>query len=1451
MDTTIYASNGTVARVESWVYTGSGFTLLSWENYTYDSAGRVLTRVASNGATISNTYTGGRLTSTVGVDGTETQFTYDVLGRVTTSIKKGVAASGSYSAQGDITTTYTYDGAGRTTQTVASGGSLSLTSSAAYDLAGRQTSSTSPGSYTSGFSYSSGGKVVTATLPSGATKISESYIDGKLKSVTGTSVVSEYFTYNINSYGRRELVHRQVSTSGPIVEYVYSDWLERKILRQVPSPSGSGYIDQGWNYNSAGQLWKSTRTGVSDTLYEYDTFGRKTREGLDVNANGTLDNASDDRITGQSVGIFTWDSGATWWRQESNYTYASSGSGAATYTSYNYDKLKGYGTNVLNEHHAYDINGNRTVSITTVDRANKKVTATVDVPDSTTDAVTVAYNGLLMSSKDVAGITTTFCYDALGRRTSSIDPRTGATSTAYTSGTSQVYTITDPASVVQSTYAYDSAGRVSSVKDALNKYTYFSYTSRNEIYRQWGDTSNPVEYGYDSQGRQTTMKTYRGGSGWTGSTWPASPGTADTTTWAFHEPTGSLSSKTDASSHVVSYTYTQAGQIARRTWARGVYTDYTYSATTGELTFVNYSDSTPDITYSYNRLGKNSSIVDVTGTRTFNYNLGGTLELQSEDLPGYLGNRRITYGYDSATGVVGRPNALQLGTLGSPAADQSISYGYAADGRFNALSAGGQTFSFGYTSNSHLIATVTNSGANYSDSRTYDPYHDWTDNRSTSIGATSKAAFAYSQDNMGRITDVANTGEVFSRYGNGSEGLKTYYGYDDRSQLTSEVTKVGTSSTVLTGRNDSSYGYDPIGNRTSVTHNGNTANYTSNAVNQYTQRTVPGIFDVAGAAGSGTTVTVNGSSAGVTRHGEYFFNGYAMYNTPNPYYTTLSIADGTSTAYLAAYTAGTPEVITYDDDGNMTSDGRFNYTFDAENRISYIATTTAATSAGHPSIAVSMFYDYLGRRVRKVDSTPGGTTDRRYIYNGWNLMAEYYGPYGGVFPTGGVRNSYWGMDLSGSMQGAGGVGGLLMVQEGGNTYLPMYNANGNVMGLIKASDGSVAAAYEYDAFGNTVRESGNYAAINPFRFSTKYADVETALIYYGLRYYSPSLGRFINKDPIEEQGGNNLYRFCSNNAINKWDNYGLLEVPAWFNGNEDDYQAYLYSQSAINPYDTDGSYNSFFDAGPAMHSLDAWRQQEQWARDMSAELTQRNIDAHLRSEAAKLQEVQNILDSGRPVTVVDGNGLLITFLPSNPGGGMPLSGAGGGPPPFMLHGVNKDGSLSGLVFGMGNVTPGRAIELKAAYENAMEVGMKNSPFLKHSVDSLVKEHGLLAINPVEGWDRGTVDNWNVYIGVTDVKNVRKDGSEVYGAYHLFHEVGHAYQRIAPRTLWSYPIDVASWGGPEQRMAPNSAEYFALNFANRVSSEVKANAGIDVGYQRTYYDLRGSTGIPAPLLPPKS
>ena len=84
----------------------------------------------------------------------------------------------------------------------------------------------------------------------------------------------------------------------------------------------------------------------------------------------------------------------------------------------------------------------------------------------------------------------------------------------------------------------------------------------------------------------------------------------------------------------------------------------------------------------------------------------------------------------------------------------------------------------------------------------------------------------------------------------------------------------------------------------------------------------------------------------------------------------------------------------------------------------------------------------------------------------------------------------------------------------------------------------VVAACEYDDFGRTISQSGQMADFFRHRFSTKYYDDETGLYYYGYRFYSPQLMRWLNRDPIEEDGGLNLYGFCGNNAMSTIDSFG-------------------------------------------------------------------------------------------------------------------------------------------------------------------------------------------------------------------------------------------------------------------------------------------------------------------------
>jgi len=128
------------------------------------------------------------------------------------------------------------------------------------------------------------------------------------------------------------------------------------------------------------------------------------------------------------------------------------------------------------------------------------------------------------------------------------------------------------------------------------------------------------------------------------------------------------------------------------------------------------------------------------------------------------------------------------------------------------------------------------------------------------------------------------------------------------------------------------------------------------------------------------------------------------------------------------------------------------------------------------------------------------------------------------------------------VQGAGGVGGLLAVTEHGETadtpYYTTYDANGNISEYLD-NTGSVAVHYEYSPFGRlTLVESETGAPDFNHRFSTKFFDSETRLYYYGFRYYSNELGRWLSRDPIGEEGGLNVYKSLNNAPLNYWDYLG-------------------------------------------------------------------------------------------------------------------------------------------------------------------------------------------------------------------------------------------------------------------------------------------------------------------------
>ncbi|MBS0633488.1 MAG: hypothetical protein JSS11_16380 [Verrucomicrobia bacterium] len=1389
----------------------------------------------------------------------------------------GYSYTGVVVPSGDITTTYTYDALNHATTVVSAGTSVtSLTTTSTYNQAGQIVSSVAPGSYTTGYSYNSNAKIQTITSPGGATKIIESYADGETKSVTGTAQIASYYGYNVESNGNiTTTVHAQNGSSGAW-QVTQVDWLGRKVLDRQPDIGGNN-VDTTYSYNSKGQLWKTATTGPSGTdypkptLYGYNDMGDQTVTALDVANADTIDYGGTDRISKTETTI-TYD-GTNYWATTTKSVYETDNSGTATTGATPVQtsavRLTGYSGNTRAVATTTDANNLVTIQTTVVDSSARTVTVTTDVPDSGTDAVQVSYNGLPVRSINPHGLETTVQYDGFGRAVQTNDPRKGGVVTVYSPSTGQVQETKFASGVTIASYYYDNAGRVNLTVDAGTHGVYVSYNTRGQVEKQWGDGTLPVKYDYDLFGRLQYQSTYRGGTGtmWTDNAWPSSPSTADVTTFYYSSDLPLLSEKRDATWNAstkpnarTAYTYDSLGRVKTRTNGRGTVTTYVYDDPSGALTDTTYSDGiTPAIAMDYNRLGLVKTVIDGTGvsgsndaarTRTFTY--GTDLQLTSEGLPAFYNNtssvaRQITYNY-ATSGVIGRLTGMDLGTSSTHAADQTSAYAYKADGRVDTIGGHGNgltnyDFAYSYKTNSdNLISGVANTATGYAQTRDYYATRDAVTQLITQYGTgpgSIQTQYDYNYNDLGQRTTAKQSGAAYADI-----GAATYYRYtyDGRGQVVSANARYGDiagsdeasdTNPALAGRTYG-YTYDNAGNRASGNHTLSPTladAFTANSLNQITNRenhaiSVQGTYSgtatgikvlVAGNDGASTVDNVAGGNTG-----NYWGAEGMVANGSGAIQQTIGIkAVGTvSGSTLATGTTKSvfmpkaSEDLTYDIDGNLTADGHWTYTWDAENRLIGMATnpnvfnsstgaytTTgsaaspaagsaaaalAAVSPSLPQVRLTFTYDYLGRRVsRKIEDYSGGSwatraTDAthdgelRFIYNGWNVIAE--------LKTDGtiLRHFIWGLDLSGTTTGMGGIGALLTVQDNGASYFPAYDGSGNVAAMIK-SDGTLVATYEYSPFGELIRADGTYAAINRFRSCTKYTDEDTGLVYYGHRYYSPSLGRFINRDPSGENGGINLYGFCGNNGINAWDYLGL------------DPQADWAAYSALSPSQRDDMYgnstlwngmkpDNVGETGRVGTDADLWGAMQNAADNMYAAQMAALAKETKEKAATKLENAKT--DADKVAAMTEALNLL----------GVDMTGGDN----FRLKATSESIVISDSTSGRDVVTFGKDLmtgewgmwnastngydnltqtytpdsaapignprSTGGAYTESDLVKIINSSSIGSSVYNLTKPTITLYPNRTGTYSNGT----NIYVG-TDGKNLADAAEEAA------HELGHAFQ----------------------------------------------------------------------------
>lgn len=808
-----------------------------------------------------------------------------------------------------------------------------------------------------------------------------------------------------------------------------------RILRQVypPAVNHADGAESVIVYNDLGQKELQVDPDGVQSLFSYDNQGRLSIQVLDLNRDAEIDYSGEDRIV-RTMTEYGWRDGIPV-RRILHSRWESSGSDDETTFAFTETSLDGFESwqtsHGLTVHTQVEAN---------FDSAGGR-RETTTYPDGTSFVRTFS-NGRLSAeiSRDTNGQTLTrtdYLYDSHGRLYQEIVQGMGTTTYTWNAN-DQIESVTTPDpepsltgvgyDAQTTTFFYDLMGRIERMDHPDNTSTHHTYWPTGQVRRTWGSRQYPVEYTYTSQGRLDTLTTWQDFS---------NPTTATVTQWTYDPFRGWLTSKEIADSgELVTWQYTPAGRLEQRTNGRGIVASFQYTDG-GDLEVINYSDATPSVTHTFDRLGRVATTTDASGERRHLY--------QADRLTGeqYLSGPLADYGTNRQLDSLQRIQKIVLSFNGTP--QQQSEFGYHSQtGRLQTITANGLTHDYSYVPLSGLPESRTVSDDSANVLMVVD--HDWDFlGRLRSIDTITAAdhrSFAYRYNDANQRTRVTLADD---RYWS--------YDYDSLGQLTSAAQYNGADQPIP-GR-DFGFTFDDIGNRTQTVTNGRSATYTPNGKNQYEERQVPGVFDLSGLANSGAVVTVNGSPT--TRLGEWFHGLATADNSSGAIWDEVTIrgvlagagnagTDAVAETEGAFFLPATPQVFIHDADGNLTQDGQWLYVWDAENRLIQMETLPAVYSVGAPRLRLTFQYDSQGRRFSKTvenwDEVANDfvtTSNRRFLYDGWNLIAELTTDESGDYPINRRTFYIWGTDLSGSLQGAGGVVGLLAVrQENISTSLPYF-----------------------------------------------------------------------------------------------------------------------------------------------------------------------------------------------------------------------------------------------------------------------------------------------------------------------------------------------------------------------------------------------------------------------------
>lgn len=931
-----------------------------------------------------------------------------------------------------------------------------------------------------------GGLKVTETDPIGATHITTTYRDGQTKTVSGTGVFARSLDYGSHALNGGGLWTQATRANGSEWEKTYDDSLGRTIRTDYP---GGAYSLKTYHGPTAATGARGRLASMKDPD-EVAVAGSGTHVSYayGYNASNHEFTTVTEKLPDAQTRVTTVTSGVVSSVTLHGVTFGPAAFEATTVngvaTSESFRSADGYsagsatfGRQTLTRR-TVPADGSWTVTTTNPDSSKTRAT----YADGELDLTEVFDNQGTAAANLVAS--TGYTYDDLGRTLTTTDSRTGNTTVNGYRNSGAVVSVTTNGGNDTTTYTHDVLGRVIATTLPDTSVTHTSYTLTGEVEATWGSQTYPTFRGYDGQGRLFSLRTKptldTNGV-------PTNAG-GSLTTWLYSSTRGWLVEKnydgeSDDGTTDPDYTYTAAGRLKTRTWERGVVTTYGYDQGMLEtVTYSNDSTGTPALAYTYDALGR---------VRTVTQGSGGTANTH-------------TYAYKDDDNGSG-------GTLGSGLGLHSETVAYGASGLSRTLIR-------------HEDTILRPAGWQLKDGTSVDHSAGYGYDNAGRLQHVDPAyplpgspafTYAYEDDSLGLLDTLTGpahtvtnaweaTRDVLDTKTNADRAATpvTVSAFDYTVNNLVQRTGVDVTGTAFgSDQRDRTWGYDALGqviSENDATDNAHDRGFSYDAIGNR----------LASIEGN-TDPTATGAVS-------YTPNALNQYSAINP---------------------GTAVNPGYDVDGNLTDDaginngtsGDRNFVWDAENRLIELRDesddATLATYA----------YDYLGRRIRR---TVSGGANLAYVYDGWNLIAEY-----DVSSTPSlVVKNLWGLDLSGSMQGAGGVGGLLSVTSSAGTFYPTFDGNGNVSEYLNSS-GTNVAHFEYDAFGNVINfteQSAGLAETFRYRFSTKPQDAESGLYYYGYRSYDPVAGKWASRDPIEEEGGVNLYTLGPNDPINGVDSDGRI-----------------------------------------------------------------------------------------------------------------------------------------------------------------------------------------------------------------------------------------------------------------------------------------------------------------------